>query len=82
MSFYASLYLSGLAMYALVYVIGRREGWPRLPWWALAAASTYVLIRYHLTDVFTRSVLAVGLLLWPIFKRRRESENGKETTIE
>src|SRR5580704_3882611 len=39
MSFYGSLYLSGLAMYALVYVIGRREGWPRLPWWAMAAAT-------------------------------------------
>jgi uncharacterized membrane protein len=29
-SFYTSLYLSGLLMYALVYVIGRREQWPRL----------------------------------------------------
>jgi uncharacterized membrane protein len=28
-SFYSSLYFSGVLMYALVYVIGRREGWPR-----------------------------------------------------
>jgi hypothetical protein len=54
MSFYASLYLSGLFMYALVYVIGRREGWSRLAWWALGAATVFALTRYHLTDVFVR----------------------------
>jgi hypothetical protein len=54
MSFYSSLYLSGLFMYALVYVIGRREGWPRLPWWALAAATVFTVTRYHLTDLFVR----------------------------
>src|ERR1700747_1263291 len=47
-SFYASLYLSGLVMYALVYVIGRREQWPRLSWWALGAATGFALTRYHL----------------------------------
>lgn len=57
MSFYTSLYLSGLFMYALVYVIGRREGWPRLHWWALAAATVFALSRYHLTDLFVRADL-------------------------
>ena len=58
LSFYASLYLSGLFMYAFVYLIGSREHWPRLAWWALAAATVYALTRYHLTDLFSRSVLA------------------------
>ena len=58
LSFYASLYLSGLFMYVFVYLIGSREHWPRLAWWALAAATVYALTRYHLTDVFSRSVLA------------------------
>jgi hypothetical protein len=58
LSFYASLYLSGLLMYAFVYEIGSREGWPRLAWWALAAASVYALTRYHLTDVFVRDTIA------------------------
>ena len=58
LSFYASFFLSGLFMYAFVYTIGSRECWPRLAWWALAVASTYALTRYHLTDVFSRSVLA------------------------
>ena len=58
LSFYASLYLSGLFMYAFVYAIGSREHWSRTAWWALAAASSYAVTRYHLTDVFTRSVLA------------------------
>ena len=43
LSFYASLYLSGLVMYALVYVIGQREQWPRLAWWALGAATVFIL---------------------------------------
>jgi hypothetical protein len=63
-SFYASLYLSGLLMYALVYVIGRREQWPRLPWWALGAATVFALTRYHLTDVFVRNALA-ECWAWP-----------------
>jgi hypothetical protein len=54
MSFYSSLYLSGLFMYATVYIIGRREGWPRLPWWAMAAATVFALTRYHVTDLFVR----------------------------
>jgi hypothetical protein len=58
LSFYASFYLSGLFMYAFVYLIGSREHWPRLAWWALAAATVYALTRYHLADVFSRSVLA------------------------
>ena len=58
LSFYASLYLSGLFMYAFVYTIGSREYWPRVAWWALATATIYALTRYHLTDVFSRSVLA------------------------
>src|SRR5205814_5592206 len=49
LSFYASLYLSGLLIYAFVYTIGSQERWPRLAWWALAAASVYALTRYHLT---------------------------------
>jgi hypothetical protein len=57
MSFYSSLCLSGLAMYALVYVIGRREGWSRLEWWALGAATVFALTRYHLTDLFVRADL-------------------------
>ncbi len=57
LSFYASLYLSGLFVYAFVYTIGSRERWPRLAWWALAAATIYALTRYHLTDVFVRSVM-------------------------
>jgi hypothetical protein len=57
LSFYASIYLSGLLMYAFVYTIGSRERWPRLAWWALAAASVYALTRYHLTDVFVRDVM-------------------------
>ncbi len=56
LSSYNSLYLSGLLMYAFVYTIGSRERWPRLAWWALAAASVYALTRYHLTDVFVRNV--------------------------
>src|SRR5438445_1171774 len=58
LSFYASLYLSGLLMYAFVYTIGSGERWPRLAWWALAAATVYALTRYHFTDVFVRDVLA------------------------
>jgi hypothetical protein len=58
LSFYTSLYLSGLFMYGFVYLIGSRERWPRLAWWALAAATAYALTRYHLTDIFSRSVLA------------------------
>ena len=64
MSFYSSLYLSGLAMYALVYVIGEREGWPRLHWWALAAATVFALTRYHLTDMFVRADLGESWA-WP-----------------
>ena len=64
MSFYSSLYLSGLLMYALVYIIGRREGWPRLPWWALGAATVFALTRYHLTDLFVRDALA-ECWAWP-----------------
>src|SRR4029077_7377121 len=57
LSFYTSLYLSGLLVYAFVYTIGSRERWPRLAWWALAAATVYALTRYHLTDIFVRTVL-------------------------
>jgi hypothetical protein len=57
LSFYTSIYLSGLLMYAFVYTVGSRERWPRLAWWALAAASVYALTRYHLTDVFVRDVM-------------------------
>jgi hypothetical protein len=57
LSFYSSLYLSGLLVYAFVYTIGSRERWPRLAWWALAAATVYALTRYHLTDIFVRTVL-------------------------
>jgi hypothetical protein len=57
LSFYASLYLSGLFMYGFVYLIGSREHWPRTPWWALAAATVYALTRYHLTDIFVRDVM-------------------------
>jgi hypothetical protein len=64
MSFYTSLYLSGLFMYALVYVIGRREGWPRLHWWALAASTVFALTRYHLTDLFVRADLGESWA-WP-----------------
>jgi hypothetical protein len=64
MSFYSSLYLSGLLMYALVYVIGLREQWPRLAWWALGAATAFALTRYHLTDVFVRNALA-ECWAWP-----------------
>jgi hypothetical protein len=63
-SFYCSLYLSGLFMYALVYIIGRRERWPRLPWWALGAATVFALTRYHLTDLFVRDDLAESWA-WP-----------------
>jgi hypothetical protein len=57
LSFYASLYLSGLLMYTFVYVIGSREQWPRLAWWALAAGTVYALTRYHLTDIFVRDTI-------------------------
>lgn len=64
LSFYCSLYLSGLLMYALVYVIGKREQWPRLPWWALGAATVFALTRYHLTDLFVRDDLG-ECWAWP-----------------
>jgi hypothetical protein len=64
LSFYASLYLSGLLMYGFVYVIGSRERWPRLAWWALAGATVYALTRYHLTDIFVRNALAESWA-WP-----------------
>ena len=64
LSFYSSVYLSGLVMYALVYVIGIREQWPRLPWWALGSATVFALTRYHLTDVFVRNALA-ECWAWP-----------------
>ena len=64
LSFYSSLYLSGVLMYALVYVIGQREQWPRLAWWALGAATVFALTRYHLTDVFVRNALA-ECWAWP-----------------
>ena len=57
LSFYTSLWLSGLLVYAFVYTIGSRERWPRLAWWALAAATVYALTRYHLTDIFVRAVM-------------------------
>lgn len=57
LSFYTSLWLSGVLVYAFVYTIGSREGWPRLAWWALAAATVYALTRYHLTDIFVRAVM-------------------------
>ena len=63
-SFYSSVYLSGLAMYALVYVIGWREQWPRLAWWALGAATVFALTRYHLTDLFVRDAMA-ECWAWP-----------------
>ena len=63
-SFYSSLYLSGLLMYALVYIIGQREQWPRLVWWALGAATVFALTRYHLTDLFVRNALA-ECWAWP-----------------
>jgi hypothetical protein len=58
LSFYSSLYVSGLMMYGLVYTLGRRERWERLSWWAMAAATVYTLTRYHLTVVFVRDALA------------------------
>jgi len=64
LSFYSSLFLSGLLMYALVYLIGRREQWPRLAWWALGAATVFALTRYHLTDIFVRDALA-ECWAWP-----------------
>lgn len=81
MSFYTSLYLSGLLMFALVYVVGRREGWPRLAWWALAAATVFALTRYHLTDLFVRDALGeswawptlVGMFLGAELARQRIS---------
>lgn len=63
-SFYASLYLSGLLMYALIYVIGSREQWPRLAWWALGGATVFALTRYHLTDLFVRDALS-ECWAWP-----------------
>src|SRR5436190_1259213 len=57
LSFYTSLYLSGLFIYAFVYTMGSRERWPRLACWPLAAATIYALTRYHLTDVFVRDVI-------------------------
>ncbi len=57
LSFYVSLWLSGFLIYGFVYTIGARERWPRLAWWALAAASIYALTRYHLTDIFVRAVM-------------------------
>ena len=79
MSFYSAVYLSGLAMYALVYVIGARDGWPRLQWWALAAATVFSLTRYHLTDMFVRADLGeswawstvAGVFLGAEIARRR-----------
>jgi len=64
MSFYSSLYLSGLFIYTLVYLIGRRERWPRLAWWALGAATVFALTRYHLTDMFVRDALG-ECWAWP-----------------
>ena len=64
LSFYSSLYLSGLLLYVLVYVIGQREQWPRLAWWALGAATVFALTRYHLTDIFVRNALA-ECWAWP-----------------
>ncbi len=69
MSFYSSLYLSGLFMYATVYIIGRREGWPRLPWWAMAAATVFAMTRYHLTDLFVRVDLGESWA-WATLARR------------
>ena len=57
LSFYTSLYLSGLLMYGFVHLMGSHERWPSTPWWALAAATVYALTRYHLTDVFVRDAM-------------------------
>jgi hypothetical protein len=57
-SFYLATALSGLFMYGLVWILGGREGWPRRAWWALTAATVYVLAPYHLTDLFARTSLA------------------------
>lgn len=57
LSFYASLYLSGLLMYGFIYVIASGERCRRCAWWALAAATVYALTRYHLTDIFVRDTI-------------------------
>ena len=83
LSFYSSLYLSGLFIYAFVYTIGSRERWPRLAWWALAAATIYALTRYHLTDVFVRDVIgeswawaALPGVYWGMEVARRRALSG------
>ena len=83
LSFYTSLYLSGLFIYAFVYTIGSRERWPRLAWWALAAATIYALTRYHLTDVFVRDVIgeswawaALPGVYWGMEVARRRALSG------
>lgn len=57
-SFYLSLYFSGLFLYFLIQTVGGRENWPRVKGWGLAAAAIYLLAPYHLFDVFGRSSLA------------------------
>jgi hypothetical protein len=83
LSFYTSLYLSGLSIYAFVYTIGSRERWPRPAWWALAAATIYALTRYHLTDVFVRDVIgeswawaALPGVYWGMEVARRRALSG------
>jgi hypothetical protein len=57
-NFFFPLWLSGLAMFGLAWVIGRRHACRRIPWWGLAAAAIYALAPYHLADIFVRGSLA------------------------
>lgn len=68
-SFYLSMLVGGLALYAFALLLGRRARWPRIEWWGAAAATLYTLAPYHLTDVFARSSLAEswGFALVPVF---------------
>lgn len=58
LSFALAAWLSGAFMFLFARRLGLREGWPRAPIWALAAALMYLLAPYHMTDVFARVSLA------------------------
>jgi hypothetical protein len=57
-SYLLAFYMAGISMYLLVWLWGRFERWPRMPWWAMGIATIYVFAPYHIADVFTRGSLA------------------------
>jgi len=83
LSFYISIFLSGLGMYGFAWSIISRQDCRQPAYWALTAATMYSLAPYHLTDVFARVSLAeswgwaaVACVFWGVEVSRTRSAVG------